>query len=133
MGHKLSTSSPSLTPTPFVNVRGDKGQVFVGTLKSMKSVDSGYVNEKTGEPRMQNIYNFSFESSDMEILVKNGKEYELANVNPGDLVAVFAPTRLNNALIQAPMGSRIQITYLGLGKAIKGKGGKPHEYDVEVL
>lgn len=132
MGQKLSTASGELKSTPVVNVRGEKNQYFIGTFAGHKQVASSFKNEKTGEARMQDIYEFTLEDTDMELLVKQGTSYTPTKMVVGDTVSIFAPTRLNNALVQATKGMRLQITYLGLGKASKF-GGKPHMYDVEVL
>jgi len=129
MGTKLSTSS--LESTPVINVRGDKGQYFVGKLLSHKTTPSQYKDEKTGEPKVHHIYEFAIEDTNMRIERKEGKEYVEAKVIEGDTVSIFAPTRLNNALRQATAGQRITIKYLGMGKATKF-GGKPHDYEVEV-
>lgn len=131
MGNKLSTASPDMKNTPLVNVRGTKGEYFIGTLTGVKAVKSGFKNED-GSDKTQNVYSFTVEDTTMAIVIKEGKEYVDAPINEGDAVDMFAPTRLNNALRQATKGMQLKITYLGLGKAAK-KGGKPHEYDVEVL
>lgn len=131
MGTKLSTASPDMKNTPVVNVRGTKGEYFQGILTGSRAVKSGFKNED-GSDKTQNIYEFTVEDTDMEIVIKDGKEYKPVEIGEGDAVSMFAPTRLNNALRQATKGMRLKITYLGLGKAAK-KGGKPHEYDVEVI
>jgi hypothetical protein len=132
MGTKLSTASAEMKNTPVVNVRGTKGDTFQGILMGSRAVKSGFKDEKTGEDKFQNIYEFTVEDTTMEVSVKDGKEYKPVDISDGDTVSMFAPTRLNNALRQATKGMRLKITYLGLGKAAK-KGGKPHEYDVEVI
>lgn len=132
MGQKLSTASAEMKNTPVVHVRGTKGQFFQGVLVSSRAVKSGFKDEKTGEDRFQNIYEFTVENTDMEVMLKEGKEYKNVDIGEGDTVSMFAPTRLNNALRQATKGMTLKITYLGLGKAAK-KGGRPHEYDVEVI
>jgi hypothetical protein len=129
MGTKLSTSSKE--GTPVVNVKSVTGQYFVGTLESHKQIDSQYKNED-GTAKKFDIYQFLVEDTDMAIQRKQGKEYVDADVSVGTEVSIFASTRLNNALRQAKNGDRLKITYLGLGKATKF-GGKPHQYDVEVL
>lgn len=131
MGTKLSTASADIKPTPVINVRGTKGETFTGTLISHKTHPNGYKNEK-GEEGVHNIYEFVVEETDMSAQIKSGKEYVDADISDGDTVNLFAPTRLNNALRQAEKGMRLKITYLGKGKATKF-GGKPHEYDVEVI
>lgn len=128
---KLSTASAEMKNTPVVNVRGAKGEYFEGILNGSRPVKSAYKNED-GSDKMQNIYEFIVEDTTMGIQIKKDKEYIDATVEAGDTVSMFAPTRLNNALRQATNGMRLKITYLGLGKAAK-KGGKPHEYDVEVI
>lgn len=129
MGMKLSTNS--MNSSPLVNVRDAKGQYFIGVLGEHRQTDSQYKNED-GTAKKYDIYEFAIEDTDMAIQKKEGKEFVNVNVAEGDTVTVFAPTRLNNALKQAPKGSKIKITYMGLGKATKF-GGKPHEYEVEVL
>lgn len=129
MGTKLSTGS--MDATPLVNIREQKGQFFIGTLGEHRQIDSQYKNED-GTAKKFDIYDFAIEDTDMAIQKKEGKEYVEAKVEVGDTVAVFAPTRLNNALRRAVPGARLKITYMGLGKATKF-GGKPHEFDVEVL
>lgn len=131
MGTKLSTASKEIKNTPVVNVRGTKGEYFQGILTGVRTVKSGFQNED-GSDKTQNIYEFTIEDTTMAIVVKEGKEYIDVDTKEGDTVSMFAPTRLNNALRQATNGMRLKITYLGLGKAAK-KGGRPHEYDVEVI
>lgn len=131
MSRELSTASQTFEPTPVVQVRGEKGQVFKGILKGHKERDSQYVDEE-GNPRKQHIYEFSVLDSTMDIQVKEGKDYKSVDVQQGDTVAIFAPSRLNNALKQAKVEETIEITYLGLGKA-SGRGGRAHEYKVVVL
>jgi hypothetical protein len=129
MGRSLSTDSGG--NSILVNVRGEKGQVFIGKLLASKTVESKYKTD-SGEPKLYNIYTFAVEDTTMETQRKEGKEYKNVDIEPGTTVDLFAPTRLNNALRQAEIGWRIKIEYLGLGKAT-GKGGKPHTYSVEVL
>lgn len=131
MGVKLSTRSGS--DSVLVNVKGEKGQYFVGTLLAHKQAKSIYKNED-GSERSFNIYEFKLEDSDMSFVKKDNGSKEYKEVTPaaGDQVSVFAPTRLNNALCQAEVGQKIKFEYLGLVKAGK-KGGKANEYDVEIL
>lgn len=129
MGRSLSTDSGSTDI--LVNVRGEKGQVFIGKLLAAKTIDSKYKDE-SGVAKVYNIYTFAAEDTTMETQRKEGKEYKSVDIEPGASVSIFAPTRLNNALRQAEIGWRIKIEYLGLGKATS-KGGKPHTYSVEVL
>lgn len=128
MGTKLSTSSVTFPPS--VNVRGEKGQYFKGELLGHKAVEGQFVDERTGKKKLANYYSFKVLDTDMAIQRKEGKEYVDVAVNVGDSVEIGAPTRLNNALSKASVGQIITIKYLGLGKAT-GKGGKPHEYEVE--
>ena len=109
MGQKLSTGS--LDATPLVNVRDQKGQYFIGTLGEHRQIDSQYKNED-GTAKKYDIYDFAVEDTDMAIQKKEGKEYIDVNVSQGDTVAIFAPTRLNNALKRAPKDSRLKITYM---------------------
>lgn len=118
---KLSTQG-NMKKTPIVHVRGEKKSYFVGTLMASRLVKSQFANPD-GTEKMQSVYEFAVEDTDMEVA---------GDVENGGTVCIFAPTRLNNALRQATVGQRIKITYLGLGKATK-HGGKPHEYEVEVL
>jgi hypothetical protein len=129
MGTKLSTRSDSKSVV--VNVRGEKGQFFQGELAAHKQADSKYTNEDGSKKKLE-IYEFKVEDTNMQLQKQEGKEYVEATVAPGDIVSLFAPTRLNNALRQASVGQHIKFTYLGLGKAT-GRGGKPHEYDVEAI
>jgi len=130
MGTKLSTYSDSKNE-PVVNITGTKGQYFVGTVKSRKTIDSSFKDEQ-GNPRKRNIYTLAVKDTDMETMLKEGKEYKPVDIAAGDAVVVFAPTRLDNALKQTKDGDTVKIVYLGLGKATR-KGGKPHEFDVELL
>lgn len=130
MGTKLNTSSG--TNTPVVSVKEKKGTYFVGMLKGYRAQESGYKNEKTGADNPYHIYEFGVVDTDMGVQIKQGKEYVDTDIGENAVVCLFAPTRLHNALKQASMGQTIKITYLGLGKATKF-GGKPHEYDVEVV
>lgn len=132
MGTKINTSSSNFAPTPTMDVRNKKGQYFVGTLTGHKSQPNGYKNEKTGAENHYEIYSFSVEDTDMDASIKNGKDYAPATIEEGAAVALFAPTRLHNALRQVTVGQRVKITYLGQGKATKF-GGKPYDYEVEVI
>lgn len=133
MGTKLSTASQELKKTPLVNVRGEKGEYFIGVLVGSRAVKSSFKNED-GSDKVQNVYEFAPEDTDMGIVIKDegAKEYRAATEAECETVGIFAPTKLNNALKQAEKNMRLKITYLGLGKAAK-KGGRPHEYDVEII
>lgn len=129
---KLSTSG-SLTSDVVVNVSTEKDQYFKGRIISRKSIESAYKNED-GSKKMRDIYIFSVIDTNMETVQKaqGSKEYKPVDVAEGDAVTVFAPTRLNNALKQTKDGDTVKFVYLGKGKATKF-GGKPHEYDVELI
>ena len=129
MGTKLNTGSGG--SSVLVGVHGKEGEYFIGTLLAHKSPPSPYKDDK-GNLRNYEVYEFTVEDTNMKTEVKVGKEYKDSPVKPGDPVSIFAPTRLNNALRQAEIGSKIKIVYLGLGKATKF-GGKPHQYDVELI
>ncbi len=130
MGKSLSTASRSMEPSVTVNVRGEEGQTFVGILKAARTAPSRF-KDQAGNVRNHNIYEFELLETDMELTVKKGDAYVLAkSAKAGDIVSIFAPTRLHNALSQASVGDTITVQYLGLGKATK-MGGKPHEYKVE--
>lgn len=129
MGTKLSTSSGGSSVV--VNVRGEKGQYFVGKLLTHKTAKSAYKNED-GTDKQYDIYEFTLEDSDMVFQKKDGKEYKDVTPEAGATVSIFAPTRLNNALRQAEVGQKIKIEYQGMVKAGK-KGGKAHDFDVEVI
>lgn len=132
MGRSLSTASKELTPTPVVQVRGNKGEYFEGRLVSHKTTKSKWLKED-GTPRVQHIFEFAVADTDMELQIKGANgEYGPANVEVGATVAVFPPTRLANALVEAKEGETIRIIYEGVGKAGR-RGGKPHLYSVEVL
>ena len=130
MGTKLSTQSNSGSDV-VVNVKGEKGQFFVGNLLGHKQAKSQYKNFD-GSEKQYDIYQFKLEDSDMDFQKKEGKEYKDATPVAGDLVTVFAPTRLNNALRQAEVGQKIKFVFLGKVKAGK-KGGQANEYDCEVI
>jgi hypothetical protein len=106
MGTKLSTQGSSSSVT--ANVRGEKGQYFIGKLLAHKTAASAYKNED-GSAKNYDIYEFSVEDTNMETTKKDGKEYKPVDVAPGDAVSIFAPTRLNNALRQAEVGWKIKI------------------------
>lgn len=129
MGKKLSTSGGDTKP--LVNIKETKGQYFIGMLEGHRQIESQYKNED-GTNKKFDIYDFVVEDTDMGFQSKAGKEYVAVDVEVGASVAIFAPTRLNNALKQATIGDRLRIQYGGLGKATKF-GAKPHEYNVEVL
>ncbi len=131
MGRSLSTASKELTPTPVVQVRGEAGQFFEGKLLSHKTTKSKWLKED-GTPRLQHIFEFAIQDTDMELQIKKNDEYVPADVNIGETVAIFPPTRLANGLIEAQVGEVIRIEYLGVGKAGR-RGGKPHLYKVEVI
>lgn len=132
MGTKLSTAGQDFEPSVTVNVKLEKDQYFVGILKAHKTPPSPYKN-MDGSAKVFNVYEFELVDTDMELTVKKGDAYVPAKgVNGGDMVSIFAPTRLNNALSKASLGSQIKIVYLGKGKAGR-MGGQPHTYDVEVI
>ena len=128
MGTKYSTSSQTFDPSVIVNVRGEEGEFFVGKLLAAKTAPSQYKNAD-GSAKVHNIYEFALVDTDMELTVKKGTAYVLAKAEKGSTVSLFAPTRLNNALKQIPVGTTVSIKYLGLGKAGR-MGGRPHDYEV---
>lgn len=132
MGQKLSTAGQDFEPSVTVNVKLEKGQFFKGVLKAHKTPPSPYKNQD-GSAKTFNVYEFELIDTDMELTIKKGDVYvEAKGVTGGDLVSIFAPTRLNNALSKAVLGASIHIMYLGKGKAGK-MGGAPHMFDVEVI
>lgn len=135
MSRTFSTKNPEIKPTPVVNVknaveamRRNKSkpkldpQYMIGVLVGYKSQPSGFKNEKTGEDNPYHIYTFKLVETDMDVTIRDasGEDVDVP-VSEGDLVAVFAPTRLHNGLRQTENGMKLKFAYLGQPK-------KAHEY-----
>jgi hypothetical protein len=130
---KLSTSGNQFVSDVLVNTTEDDGRYFKGKIISRKPIKSAFKDE-AGNVKMRDIYIFSVIDTNMNTVQKpqGSKEYKPVDVAPGDSVTVFPPTRLSNALKQTKDGDTVKFVYLGLGKAGKF-GGKPHEFDVELI
>lgn len=122
MGRKLSSNGPS----KLVQMKEKEGVTFTGRL-----LDTGKeVQMAQGKTK---VFGFEVVDGDVNFVEKDDSgKYKPVDANEGERVAVFAPTLLARSLEQAAVGETIKITYLGLGKKVKGRNA-PHTFDVEVL
>lgn len=122
MGRKLT--GQTLEPTPVVGITQKIGGKFVGTLVGERKE----VKMKRGKKA---VYLFTIEDSDMPVQIKGeDSRYKDIDVEPGEKVAIFAPTVLDRALSNVKLGERVQAIYLG---EATGKNGNYHNFDAEVL
>ena len=123
MGRKLTGNSN--TASVLVQIK-EEGATFEGKL-----LDKGKeVKLKRGKTM---VFTFQAEGGTANYVKKNEKGvYVPVEVAEGDVVSVFAPTVLTKALLQANVGERVKIAYLGMVTPDSG-GSEYHNYDVEVL
>lgn len=130
-----AVASGDFKPTPTVTIKKKEDVPFVGTffegkLVLYKTLENGYKDDK-GNPQFHHIYEFEIKDTDMEITAKVDGAYKEADVNTGDIVAVFAPTRLHRILQTVQPGVMVRIEYKGKVKA--KRGAKAHDYKVFAL
>lgn len=122
MGRKLSSN---MKATPVVNVTEKEDSFLQGILKERKEVTTQY--------GLRPVFILSLNDTDMRTVAKEGKEFKDVEVEQGADVAVFAPTMLDRALIQAKNGEEVRIVYKGMGKSLKKGRNAPHLFEVEVI
>ena len=116
MGKMLACEGGTMSNDVVVNVKSKAGETFIGKLLEHKITKSPY-KSADGSPKNFDIYVFEAIGGDMEFVRKDvNKEYKPTNVEEGEKVSVFAPSRLVAGLNQASIGQTLKITYLGLGK-----------------
>lgn len=74
------------------------------------------------------------ESTNAPATTKKGDKYVETSVNPGDMVSVMASSRLDRAIQQVEVGSKVFIKYEGMKKVKTKKGSVfAHTYTVKAL
>jgi hypothetical protein len=103
--------------TPTAQIRSE-GSRLVGELVKVREVKTKF------GPRP--VYVFRVEEASCKFF--RGDEEVFPEV--GDQVDVFATTRLARQLSQVPIGSVVEVKYIGRGKPVNGQA--PHLFHVEI-
>lgn len=120
MGTKLT--GRNMEPKPVIGLTEKEGKEFKGVLKST----GREVKLRRGKGR---VYEFAVITTNMTSQLKNEKgAYENVDLDENQLVSIFAPKVLQDALNLAAIEDIITIKYLGKEQ---GKNGEYHNFDVE--
>lgn len=98
----------------------EEGAMLKGVMGSKRDVKTVYGPKPV----------YSFKVLDASCKFTTGKEKTEVQPNEGDMVDVFAPTRLARQLAQVAQGETVTITYAGTKKV--GRGNPAHCFTVEV-
>lgn len=127
---KAETAEPVSNLTPSIKMHDEDGlnigKYVSGRLLSTRKIVKNGTNLMFIEVRL--------ESTNAKATVKKGNAYVEAQVTPGQLVSVYASSRLFRSVEPLAIGSRVLMTYEGQRKVETPKGRKlAHIYDVKHL
>ena len=107
------------------NKEGKVGAYVVGILDATRAVKIG--------KREQNVYNLKLIETNASIVKKEGKVMVDTEAKKGDLVSIFAPTRLDRVLKGIAKGIEVFIEYDGREKFVNKDGiaTNPHVFTVQ--
>lgn len=113
-------------PTAMLTNDENKEQYLEGKLLGRSMVITSYGKSP--------VYTVEFISADCPIRTKINKEWVDADVPAGDVVAFFAPRRLDTVLRKCKVGDQVVIGYTGREDKKKAKGKNPaHLFVVQNL
>lgn len=122
----VSTVNAKFPPTVRLhNKEGKVGAYLVGLL------DSHHTAKVNGND--QEVYSFKLIETNGVASKKEGTEYVDTEVKEGELISIFAPTRLARVLATVAAGAEVFIEYKGREPFVTKKGHKvnPHMFDVK--
>ncbi len=115
----------TLKPSPDINLTEKEGAKLIGTLVS-----------RHASTLFEGKFSYLIAVEDVTVPArlynKETKERIEVGLAPGDKVFLKSSTMLDKMLAQVNDGEKVEITYLGKGKAKKGRRA-PYLYDVNVI
>jgi hypothetical protein len=124
------TVEPEQNNTPSIKLHDADGN-NIGLFVSGKLL--GVREIKKNELRYMFV-ELKLESTNAKATIKRGSSYPEIAVKPGDIVSVYAASRLFNAVKNLPLGSRVFTKYEGIKKVETPRGKKDaHIFTVKSL
>lgn len=117
---KAETAEPAQNVTPSIKLHDQDGN-NVGLFVSGKLLGIRKI-EKNGVKYM--FVELKLESTNAKATIKKGKSYGEVAVKAGDIISVYAASRLFNAVKDLPLGTRIFAKYEGIRKVETPRGRK---------
>jgi len=117
MGRKIADAGGGgdFPPTALIKT---EGYMLKGTLLSKRLVKTQYGDRP--------VYSIKLGDATCDFMC----EGHPVEPKEGDMIDLFAPTRLERQLVQVPFNSMVTITHVGMKKV--GKGQPAHIFDVTV-
>lgn len=110
--------------TPSLKFAKAGGQFVIGKYTNRRELKEG---SKAG----RSVIELELIQTNADFTIKNGEEYKVVPVNPGDKVAVFAPTALDKTMLNTVIGSEVYIRCDGKVKEVRnGKQTEFYKFDV---
>lgn len=110
--------------TPSLKFGKQGGQFVIGKLTQLRALKEG---SKAGK----SVVELELIGTNAPFTIKDGEVYKEVTVTPGDKVAVFAPTALDNFIRNVPIGTEVYIACAGKVKEVKnGKAIEFYKFDV---
>lgn len=117
---KAETVEPVQNNTPSIKMHDQDGNniglFVIGKLLGVREISKSDMRYMFIEVRL--------ESTNATATIKRGKDYPTVEVKAGDIVSVYASSRLFNAVKNLPLGSRVYMKYEGIKKVQTPKGRK---------
>jgi hypothetical protein len=112
--------------TPSLKFDKKGGQFVIGTFLQRRDLKEG---SKAGK----SVIELALIDTNATFTVKNGENYDAVSVNPGDKVAIFAPTALDNFMRNVASNVEVYISCAGKVKEVKnGKAIEFYKFDVRI-
>lgn len=112
--------------TPSLKFSKDGGQFVIGKYTSRRGLKEG---SKAGK----SVIELELISTNANFTVKEGEQYKAVAVNPGDKVAIFAPTALDTTMNNTEIGREVYIRCDGkIKESRNGKMTEFYKFDVRV-
>lgn len=105
--------------TPSLKFSKTGGQFVIGKFTNRRELKEG---SKAGK----SVIELELINTNANFTIKDGDEYKTVAVNPGDKVAVFAPTALDTTMRNTDIGREVYIACAGKVKEVRN--GKPTEF-----
>ncbi|MGD9727916.1 MAG: hypothetical protein AB7V39_16220 [Nitrospiraceae bacterium] len=106
---------------PLVNLTDNIGGKFVGTILTAGR------EVKTSLGGVKYAYDFAVVDGDVDFVMKSDKKdaegkfiYNTVDVKEGDRVTILATVPLHGKLVEAELGTTVEIEYMGKKKSKKG-------------
>ena len=110
--------------TPSLKFNKQGGQFVIGKFTNRRELKEG---SKAGK----SVIELELIQTNAPFTVKDGETFREVPVNPGDKVALFAPTALDNTMKNTAIGSEVYIRCDGKVKEVRnGKSSEFYKFDV---